>query len=81
MWEDLWAATRAVELTDSIALHAGNLADPHGLRGAGAVHLASVLAVGAGETVFAVWDQRFRAGPEAAGLTLVPEPQAPGLSR
>lgn len=30
--------------------------------GSDAVHLASQLAVGAAETIFAVWDQRLRAG-------------------
>lgn len=71
-WEDFWAATRVVELTDSIALHAGALANLHALRGADAVHLASVLAIGVDVTVFAVWDQRLRAGAEATGLTRVP---------
>lgn len=72
MWEEFWAATRAVELTDAITRHAGEPADLHALRGADAVHLASVLAVGASDTVCAAWDQRLRAGAEAAGLQFVP---------
>ena len=58
LWEDFWAATRTVELTETITAHAGHLASRHALRGADAVHLASLLAVGAAETLFAVWDQK-----------------------
>jgi uncharacterized protein len=72
MWEDFWAATRAVELTETITAHAGQLASRHALRGADAVHLASLLAVGAAQTLFAVWDQHLRAGAEAAGIRLAP---------
>ena len=72
MWEDFWAATRIVELTDSITLSAGGLAGLHALRGADAVHLASALVIGADDTVFAAWDKRLRAGAETAGLQLVP---------
>jgi predicted nucleic acid-binding protein len=74
-WEEYWAATRAVELTEAVGAHAGRLASEHGLRGADAVHVASVLAVGVGETLFAVWDRRLRAGAHAAGAQLVPAAQ------
>lgn len=70
-WESYWAATRTVELTESVSTHAGQLASQHALRGADAVHLASLLAVGA-EALFAVWDQRLRAGAQAAGVQLAP---------
>jgi len=73
MWEDFWAATRTVELTEIITAHAGHLASRHALRGADAVHLASLLAVGAAETLFAVWDQKLRTGAEAAGARLAPK--------
>jgi predicted nucleic acid-binding protein len=46
MWEEYWAATRAVELTENIARHAGRLATVHTLRGADAVHLARSLPSG-----------------------------------
>jgi predicted nucleic acid-binding protein len=72
MWDDFWAATRTVELTETICAHAGHLAGRHGLRAADAVHLASLLAVGAAETLFAVWDQKMRTGAEAAGVRLAP---------
>ena len=71
-WEDYWASTRIVELTERVASHAGDLAREHSLRGADAVHLASLLAVGGVETLFAVWDERLRAGATAAGAQLVP---------
>jgi uncharacterized protein len=71
-WEDFWASTRAVELTETITAHAGQLAGEHALRGADAVHLASVLAIGAGDTLLAVWDQRLRSGAETAGVQVAP---------
>ena len=64
--------TRTVELTETITAHAGHLASRHALRGADAVHLASLLAVGVAETLFAVWDQKLRIGAEAAGVRLAP---------
>jgi hypothetical protein len=71
-WEDYWASIRPVELTEPITAHAGRLAGEHVLRGADAVHLASLLAVDAIDTVFAVWDQRLRAGAHMAGVRLAP---------
>ncbi|HEV2887787.1 MAG TPA: type II toxin-antitoxin system VapC family toxin [Jatrophihabitans sp.] len=70
LWEDFWAATRPIELTEAVAAHAGELASRHSLRGSDAVHLASLLAVGAAETVFAVWDARLRTGAAAAGIRI-----------
>jgi len=70
MWAEFWAATRAVELTEDIANHAGDLAEAHALRGADAVHLASVLAIDG--AVFAVWDQRLRAAGQQAAVRLAP---------
>ena len=72
LWATFWRATRAVELTDAVTAHAGELAAFYELRGADAVHLASLLAVGDPNTVFAVWDQRLRAGASAAGLRVAP---------
>lgn len=73
LWEDYWASTRAVELTESVSRQAGHLAGERSLRGADAVHLASVLAVGTRGTLLAVWDQQLRAGARAAGVRVVPE--------
>jgi predicted nucleic acid-binding protein len=72
MWEEYWAATRAVELTENIAHHAGHLATAHALRGADAVHLASVLAIGVDDAVFAVWDQRLRSAARQVAVGLAP---------
>ncbi|HET7386012.1 MAG TPA: type II toxin-antitoxin system VapC family toxin [Nocardioidaceae bacterium] len=70
--EVYWAATRPVELTEPIAVHAGKVAAEYALRGADAIHLASALAVGGEELLFAAWDQRLRSGVEAAGMRLAP---------
>jgi predicted nucleic acid-binding protein len=72
MWEEYWAAIRAVELTENIAHHAGHLATAHALRGADAVHLASVLAIGVDQAVFAVCDQRLRTAGHEAAVRLAP---------
>ena len=72
LWEEFWRATRPVELTEAIASDAGELASRHSLAGADAVHLASLLAVGAADTLFAVWDGRLRSGAQAAGVRLAP---------
>lgn len=71
-WEELWAATRPVELTQRVERRAGELAGVHGLRGADAVHLASALVIGNVELVMAVWDRRLHAGAVAAGLAVAP---------
>lgn len=71
-WEEYWAAMRPVNMTDPITAHAGALAGVHALRGADAVHLASALAIGTADTVFAVWDQRLRRGAEGAGVRVAP---------
>ncbi|MPV37330.1 type II toxin-antitoxin system VapC family toxin [Georgenia subflava] len=71
-FEDYWAVTQRVELSEAVTAHAGDLAGRYGLRGADAVHLASVFAVGLQNTVFAVWDKTLRAGAHAAGVRLAP---------
>jgi len=71
-WDGYWSAVRPVELTDAVATNAGRLSADYALRGADAVHLASVLAVGAQHTVLAAWDERLRAGAEAAGVRVAP---------
>lgn len=79
LWEDYWASTRAVELTEAVSQHAGDLAGERSLRGADAVHLASMLAVlaagteGAEGILLAVWDRRLRVGARAAGIRVLPE--------
>lgn len=74
MWEEYWAATRTVELTEDITHQAGRLAAAHAMRGADAVHLASVLAIGVDDTVFAVWGQRLRTAAQEVAVRLAPKP-------
>ncbi len=76
-WDGLWAATRPVELTQQVTARAGELAGRYSLRGADAVHLASLLAVGTDQTLFAVWDVRLGAGALAAGARVVPQDLEP----
>jgi predicted nucleic acid-binding protein len=72
VWEGFWAATRVVELTETVALRAGELAGARALRGADAVHLASALAVGDPDLVVAVWDRQLSAGAKAENLRITP---------
>lgn len=71
-WEQYWAAVRPVELTAAVQRQAGQLARTHALRGADAVHLASVLAVADPDLVLAAWDRRLHAGAATAGLPVAP---------
>jgi predicted nucleic acid-binding protein len=71
-WEEFWSSARPVELTMPVERHAGELARLHALRAADAVHLASALAIGDPELIFAVWDQRLHAGARAAHLRIAP---------
>ena len=71
-WEQLWAATRPVELTAEVERRAGELTSRHALRGADAVHLASALVVAPTDLVVAVWDRRLHAGVVAESLAVAP---------
>jgi len=71
-WEEFWAATRPVELTADVERRAGELARERALRGADAVHLASMLAVESADLVVAVWDRRLHAGVVAERLLTAP---------
>lgn len=71
-WEEFWAATRPVELTEAVQRRAGELASSHTLRGADAVHLASALVIEDADLVMAVWDRRLHAGALAVGLGVAP---------
>ncbi|HUZ10396.1 MAG TPA: type II toxin-antitoxin system VapC family toxin [Acidimicrobiales bacterium] len=71
-WEEYWAATRPVELTQAVERHAGQLASDHALRGSDAVHLASALAIGDENLVVAVWDRRLHVGVRTVHLGVAP---------
>jgi uncharacterized protein len=71
-WEEYWTATRPVELTQSVARHAGQLAGDHALRGSDAVHLASALATKDPDLIIAAWDGRLHAGARGVQLSVAP---------
>jgi predicted nucleic acid-binding protein len=71
-WESLWKGVRTVDLGESIAREAGHLTGQYALRGADAVHLATVAAVGVDDAYFAVWDLRLRESAAALGAHVVP---------
>lgn len=72
-WETFRAAARPVGLTVSVTQHTGELERQHALCGADDVHLASLLAVATRSTIFAVWDERLRAGAVTAGVLVAPQ--------
>jgi hypothetical protein len=49
------------------------LAGERALGGAEAVHLASVLALGADDVLFAVWDEDLHTGARATAIRVVPK--------
>jgi len=70
--ERLWEEVDQVELTMVLALRAGDLAEQHGLRGYGAVHLASAEAVADSDTVFVAADPRLLGAARALGVMVAP---------
>lgn len=71
-WTDYWDSTRHLDVGPDIARAAGQLAEEKSLRGADAVHLASLLAVGVDTCIMATWDQRLRIAAEAVGARTAP---------
>jgi len=69
-WEQFWAETRTIELTDPLVRRAGRLAAEQALKGADAIHLASAEVLG--DAVVATWDRRLGVAAVAIGLGLVP---------
>jgi len=59
-----------IELDDSMARIAGDLAEVHALRGFDAVHLASALSLGVTNVVLATWDRDLWRAGSAEGLAL-----------
>lgn len=60
-----------VGIDQSLARHAGELADDLGLRGYDAVHLASALALGA-DTTLVTWDDALRRAAMRSGCAVAP---------
>jgi predicted nucleic acid-binding protein len=61
-----------VGIDEALAHRAGELADERGLRGYDAVHLASALALGTGDTVVVTWDRDLSNAAVVAGLAVAP---------
>jgi len=71
-WERLWSTMWPIELTEQVERRSGDLAKQHGMRGADAVHLASMLVPTSTPLVVAAWDLRLRRGCVAERLALAP---------
>jgi len=61
-----------VGVDEALAQRAGEIADERALRGYDAVHLASALALGPGETILATWDRDLSTAAVDAGLAIAP---------
>ena len=78
----LWAAVDRVELTETLAHRAGELAERHHLRAYDAVHLASLEEVGDAETVLVSADEELLEAAASIGFaTLRPARQAGPTTR
>ena len=61
-----------VGVDEALAQRAGELADECALRGYDAVHLASALALGPGDTILVTWDRDLSNAAVGAGLAVAP---------
>jgi predicted nucleic acid-binding protein len=71
-----WRRLGRVEVSSSVVMSAGELAEKHSLRGADALHLAALLALAQRvdeDIEFSTWDKRLAAAAEAEGLSLAHE--------
>lgn len=71
---ELWAAIEAIELTEALAIRAGELAEAHALRGYDAIHLASAEAVLDDGDVMVVSDQRLGEAAASVGIEVAVTP-------
>ena len=70
--ELLLASLAVIELGPRVQGLAGDVAETLGLRAHDAIHLASALAVGDPELVFASWDGELRRAAARTGLAVAP---------
>ncbi len=71
--DERWAHILTVDVDDTIARLAGDIAEARSLRALDAVHVASAVSlVQEGQVVFASWDRRQRASAAAELLVLFP---------
>jgi uncharacterized protein len=61
-----------VGVDEALAQRAGEIADARALRGYDAVHLASALALGPGETILVTWDLDLSNDAVGVGLAVAP---------
>lgn len=71
-WEELWAATRVVELTAAVSADAVDLSTTLVLGGADAVHLASARVLADAAPILVAWDGRLRDAAVRSGLRVAP---------
>ena len=71
-FDDAYDELEAVDVSDDVVRHAGDLAERHALRGYDAVHLASALAAAADDAVLVTWDDDLGRAARAEGLAIVP---------
>ncbi len=68
-----WHAVRVVEVDQSLAEQATELAIGHGLRSLDALHLAAAIVADPGDLIFATWDPRLWKAGAKLGLRLLPK--------
>lgn len=61
-----------IGVDEALARRAGELADEHALRGYDAVHLASALALGPGNTILVTWDRDLSNAAATEDLAVAP---------
>jgi len=76
LFERDWSHFFRLNLNNSIARYAGDLAERHTLKGADSIHLAQAIALTErtdDSLDFSTWDKRLAAAAEAEGLSLAHE--------
>ncbi|WP_426309621.1 type II toxin-antitoxin system VapC family toxin [Cellulosimicrobium sp. E-16] len=75
-WDVLRPALHVVEVSGAVAERASALVATGAMRSNDAVHVASALAVGHGDTIVAAWDPHVVSVARSVGLRVVPWPLA-----
>jgi predicted nucleic acid-binding protein len=70
--DEIYTQLDTVEVTETLAHHAGELAEQHRLRGYDAVHLAAALLISDPDLVLATGDLELLAAATASGLATAP---------